>query len=200
MEPLLWSILLLVAALGLIALEIFIPSGGVLGILAALALIASLAVAFSGGAMTGTAMLIVTIVVVPTVLAVAVRWWPDTPIGRLIVLQTPDSEDDVLPDTPEYRSLNALVGKRGVAKTKMLPSGVIVIDDETHDAVADGMAVERGQPVRVTAVRANRIVVVLDDVVVVLDEDGQPTLDVTNDVLTQPAESLGIDSLDDPVA
>ena len=200
MEPLLWSILLLVAALGLIALEIFIPSGGVLGILAALALIASLAVAFTGGAMTGTAMLIVTIVVVPTVLAVAVRWWPDTPIGRLIVLQTPDSEDDVLPDTPEYRSLNALVGKRGVAKTKMLPSGVIVIDDETHDAVADGMAVERGQPVRVTAVRANRIVVVLDDVVVVLDEDGQPTLDVTNDVLTQPAESLGIDSLDDPVA
>ena len=200
MEPLLWSILLLVAALGLIALEIFIPSGGVLGILAALALIASLAVAFSGGAMTGTAMLIVTIVVVPTVLAVAVRWWPDTPIGRLIVLQTPDSEDDVLPDTPEYRSLNALVGKRGVAKTKMLPSGVIVIDDETHDAVADGMAVERGQPVRVTAVRANRIVVVLDDGVVVLDEDGQPTLDVTNDVLTQPAESLGIDSLDDPIA
>ena len=200
MEPLLWSILLLVAALGLIALEIFIPSGGVLGILAALALIASLAVAFSGGATTGIAMLIVTIVVVPTVLAVAVRWWPDTPIGRLIVLQTPDSEDDVLPDTPEYRSLNALVGKRGVAKTKMLPSGVIVIDDETHDAVADGMAVERGQPVRVTAVRANRIVVVLDDVVVVLDEDGQPTLDVTNDVLTQPAESLGIDSLDDPVA
>lgn len=199
MEPLLWSILLFVAALGLIALEIFIPSGGVLGILAALALIASLAVAFSGGTMTGTAMLIVTIVVVPTVLAVAVRWWPHTPIGRLIVLQTPESEDDVLPDTPEYRSLNALVGKRGVAKTKMLPSGVIVIDDETYDAMADGMAVERGQPIRVTAVRTNRILVVLDEGVVVLDEDGQPTLDDANDVLTRPAESLGIDSLDDPV-
>ena len=200
MEPLLWSILLFIAALGLIALEIFIPSGGVLGILAALALIASLAVAFSGGTMTGTAMLIVTIVVVPTVLAVAVRWWPHTPIGRLIVLQTPESEDDVLPDTPEYRSLNALVGKRGVAKTKMLPSGVIVIDDETYDAMADSMAVERGQPIRVIAVRTNRILVVLDEGVVVLDEDGQPTLDDANDVLTRPAESLGIDSLDDPVA
>ena len=200
MEPLLWSILLFIAALGLIALEIFIPSGGVLGILAALALIASLAVAFSGGTMTGTAMLIVTIVVVPTVLAVAVRWWPHTPIGRLIVLQTPESQDDVLPDTPEYRSLNALVGKRGVAKTKMLPSGVIVIDDETYDAMADSMAVERGQPIRVIAVRTNRILVVLDEGVVVLDEDGQPTLDDANDVLTRPAESLGIDSLDDPVA
>ena len=124
MEPLLWSILLFVAALGLIALEIFIPSGGVLGILAALALIASLAVAFSGGTMTGVTMLLVTIIVVPAMLALAVRWWPHTPIGRLIVLQTPESEDEVLPDTPEYRGLGSLVGKRGVAKTKMPESDV----------------------------------------------------------------------------
>jgi membrane-bound ClpP family serine protease len=191
MEPLLWSILLFVAALGLIALEIFIPSGGVLGILAALALIGSLAVAFSGGTMTGVTMLLVTIVVVPTALALAVRWWPHTPIGRLIVLQTPASEDDVLPDSPEYRGLGSLVGKRGTAKTKMLPSGVIVIDDQSYDAVADGMAVDPGQTVRVTAVRTNRIVVVLD-------EGGHPVVDGSNDVLTQPAESLGIDSLDDP--
>jgi membrane-bound ClpP family serine protease len=193
MEPLLWSILLFVAALGLIALEIFIPSGGVLSVLAALALIASLAVAFNGGMLTGTVMLIVAIVVIPAILAAAVRWWPETPIGRLIVLQRPESEDDVLPDTAEYRSLNALVGKRGVAKTKMLPSGVIVIDDESYDAVADGMAVEPGQPVRVTAVRTNRIVVVLD-------EGSRPAVDDANDVLTQPADSLGIDSLDDPVS
>lgn len=193
MEPLLWSILLFVAALGLIALEIFIPSGGVLGILAALALIASLVVAFSGGTTTGITMLITAIVVVPTMLAIAVRWWPHTPIGRLIVLQTPENEDDVLPDTPEYRSLGELIGKRGVAKTKMLPSGVIVIDDETYDAVADGMAVERGQSVRVTAVRTNRILVVLD-------EDDHRPLGDANDMLTQPAESLGIDSLDDPIA
>ena len=49
MDALLWSILLLLLGLALIALEVFVPSGGVLGVLAALALIASIVVAFSGG-------------------------------------------------------------------------------------------------------------------------------------------------------
>jgi membrane-bound ClpP family serine protease len=193
MEPLLWSILLLIAALGLIALEIFIPSGGVLGILAALAVIASLAVAFTGGMMTGTIMMLVTIVLVPLVVAGAVRWWPHTPIGRLLVLGVPASEDEVLPDTPEYRTLGELVGKRGVAKTKMLPSGTVLIDGETHDALSDGMAVDAGQPIRVTAIRANRIVVVLDDSGDWHERDGGD-----GDELAQSAESLGLLSLEDP--
>jgi hypothetical protein len=45
----------------------------------------------------------------------------------------------------------------------------------------------------VTAIRANRIVVVLD-------EGDYPVLDDANDVLTRSAESLGIESLDDPLA
>ncbi len=193
MEPLIWSLLLLVAALGLIALEIFIPSGGVLGILAALAVVASLAVAFTDGIMTGTIMMVVTIFVVPLVVAGAVRWWPHTPIGRMLVLGVPASEDEVLPDTPEHRVLGELVGKRGVAKTKMLPSGTVLIDGETHDALSDGMAIERGQAIRVTTVRANRIVVVLDD------EASWHERSVSgNDVLAQSAESLGIQSLDEP--
>jgi membrane-bound ClpP family serine protease len=193
MEPLIWSLLLLVAALGLIALEIFIPSGGVLGILAALAVVASLAVAFTGGIMTGTIMMVVTIVVVPLVVAGAVRWWPHTPIGRMLVLGVPASEDEVLPDTPEYRALGELVGKRGVAKTKMLPSGIVLIDGEAHDALSDGMAIERGQAIRVTAVRANRIVVVLDD-----EASWHERAVSGDDVLAQSAESLGIPSLDEP--
>ena len=59
-DALLWSILLLALGLGLIALELLVPSGGVLGILAALAIIASIAVAFSGGWVTGVIMLVAT--------------------------------------------------------------------------------------------------------------------------------------------
>ena len=192
MEPLLWSVLLLVAAMGLIALEIFFPSGGVLGVLAALAVVASLAVAFTGGMMTGTIMMVVTIVVVPLVVAGAVRWWPHTPIGRMIVLGIPASDDEVLPDTAEYH-LGELVGKRGVAKTKMLPSGVVLIDGDAYDASSDGTAIDPGQPIRVIAVRANRIVVLLDD-----NGDRYGSAASGTDVLAQSAESLGIQSLDDP--
>ncbi len=188
-DALLWSISLLVLGLGLIALELFIPSGGVLGILAALAIIGSIAVAFSGGWVTGVIMLIATMLILPVVLAAAIHYWPRTPIGRMILLETPRSEDEVLSDTLEHRKLKDLIGKRGVAKTKMLPSGAVVIDGRVYDAIGESMAIDPGQPIRVTAVRTNRIVVVLDDNPVELSSE-------SSDVLAQPARDLGLDSLD----
>jgi membrane-bound ClpP family serine protease len=190
-DALLWSILLLLLGLGLIALELFIPSGGVLGILAALAIIASLAVAFSGGWVTGVCMLLATMVILPVVLAAAVHYWPRTPIGRLIMLETPQSEDEVLSDTPQHRHLKDLIGKRGVAKTKMLPSGAIVIEGRVYDAFSEGMAIEPGQPVRVTAIRTNRVAVVLDDAPA--DRFAE-----NSEMLAQPAQNLGLESLEQP--
>jgi len=182
-DALLWSILLLVLGLGLIALELFVPSGGVLGILAALAIIASIAVAFSGGWVTGVIMLVATMLILPLALAAAIHYWPRTPIGRMILLETPQSEEEVLPDRPEHRKLQDLIGKCGVAKTKMLPSGAVVIEGRVYDAIGEGMAIDPGQPVRVTAVRTNRIVVVLDD-------NPRELLSETADMLAQPARNL----------
>lgn len=191
-DALLWSILLLLLGLGLIALELFIPSGGVLGILAALAIIGSLAVAFSGGWVTGVSMLIATMVILPVVLAAAVHYWPRTPIGRLIMLQTPQSGDDVLSDTPQHQQLKDLIGKRGVAKTKMLPSGAIMIEGRVYDAFSEGMAIDPGQLVRVTAIRTNRVVVVLDDA-------PADRLAESSDMLAQPAGNLGLESWEQPL-
>jgi len=190
-DALLWSILLLALGLGLIALELFVPSGGVLGILAALAIIASIAVAFSGGWVTGVVMLLATMLILPVVLAAAIHYWPRTPIGRAILLETPQNEEEVLPDTPEHRKLKELIGKRGTAKTKMLPSGAVVIDGRVYDAIGEGMAIDPGQPVRVTAVRTNRIVVVLDD-------SPRAVASESADVLAQPARNLGLESWDQP--
>ncbi len=191
-DALLWSIVLLLLGVGLIALELFIPSGGILGILAALAIIASLAVAFSGGWVLGVSMLLATLLILPLVLAAAIHYWPRTPIGRLIMLETPQSEDEVLSDTPQHRQLKDLIGKRGTAKTKMLPSGAIVIEGRVYDAFSEGMAIDPGQPVRVTAVRTNRLAVVLDDAPLDRVTDGA-------DVLAQPARDLGLESLEQPL-
>ena len=191
MDALLWSLLLLVVGLAFIVLEVFIPSGGVLSILAAVAIIGSLVMAFSGGWVPGVIMTVTMMIVLPLVVAGVIRWWPHTPIGRLIVLETPESEDEVLPDSPEYRDLKLLVGRRGVARTKMLPSGAVTIDGNVYDALADGMAIDPGQPILVTAIRTNRLIVVADDRIV----DAPPAPD---DPLAQPAEPLGFDSLDGP--
>ena len=190
MDALFWSIILLVVGIGLVTMELFIPSGGILSVLAALAVAASLVVAFGGGLSAGAVMLAVTLLVMPLVFAAAVRWWPYTPLGRQMVLHAPEREADVLPDTPEYQGLPALIGRRGVAKTKMLPSGAVVIDGRIYDAVSEGMAIDPGQPVRVKAVRMNRIVVAP------VRPGTVPPISEVADMLDEPADKFGLESLE----
>jgi membrane-bound serine protease (ClpP class) len=191
-DALFWPMMLLIIGLGLVLLEALVPSGGVLTILAIMAMIGSIVVGFLNGTGTGIVMMCTTMVIVPALIAALIRWWPQTPIGRMMVLHLPESEEEVLPDTPEHRRLKDLVGQRGAAKTKMLPSGAVIVDGEVFDAVTDGVAVEPGQPIRVVAVRANRVVVTLDD------QSMTPLADQGDDVLSQPAESLGLGSLEEP--
>ncbi len=107
MEMFIWPTLLLLLGVAVIFLEIFIPSGGILSVLAACAIIASIVVAFSEGFLVGTLMLLVATVLVPVVIALAIRSWPHTPLGRLILIKRPESESEVLPDTEEYHLRNA---------------------------------------------------------------------------------------------
>jgi membrane-bound serine protease (ClpP class) len=112
-------------------------------------------------------------------------------MGRRLLLDVRSGEE-MLPDTPERRKLAQLVGKLGVAKTLMLPSGAVVIEGRTIDALSEGMSIEAGQRVRVVAVHGSRVVVRPAD-----DNEELPPDDV--DVLSRPIESLGIESLEDPL-
>jgi membrane-bound serine protease (ClpP class) len=190
MDPLAWSALLLFLGLLLVTLEVFVPSGGVLGFLSIGSLLAGICLAFyRGGPEMGFLFLAITAVAVPTALVLAFRWWPKTPMGRRLLLGVPSSEE-VLPDSPQRRTLRQMVGKFGVAKTVMLPSGAVLIEGQTIDALSEGMPIEAGQRVRVIEVRGNRVVV--------RPADDQPSK--ADDVLSQPIESLGLDSIDDPLA
>jgi membrane-bound ClpP family serine protease len=193
MEMVVWSILLLLLGLGLIFLEIFVPSGGLLSCLSALAIVASLVVAFLGGIQFGVLMLGITSVVLPTIVALALKWWPHTPIGRLILIQRPKSPDDVLPESEEYRGLEELVGRRGKTRSCMMPSGAVRIENRTYDAISEGMPIDAGQWVEVIDVRTHRIVVRPAHGEAPPSPDAAPS----EDVLSRPIDSLGID---DPLA
>jgi membrane-bound ClpP family serine protease len=189
-DPLIWSALLLLLGLTLVIVEVFVPSGGILGMLSVGSMVASIALAFyHKGVEVGLIFLIVTSVAVPTALVLAFRYWPHTPMGRRLLLKVPRG-DDLLPDTPQRRKLRELVGKLGVAKTLMLPSGAVVVDGRTIDALSEGMAIDAGQQVRVIEVRGSRVVV----------RPAEGTEAPSDDMLSQPIESLGLDSLEDPLA
>ena len=199
MEPLFWSLLLLLLGIFLIVLEVFIPSGGVLSVLAAVSVVAAVCVAFTGGMVQGASVLLAATLLVPLVIAAAIRWWPQTPMGRMILIPRPKSERDVLPDGKPYREREQLVGRFGRAKTPMLPSGAIVVGGRTFDAVSLGMAIEPGVPVKVVAIRTNRIVVAPaeEHQLQAARADDETAAE---DVLSRPIDSLGLDPLDDPLA
>ena len=194
MDPLFWSVILLFVGLLLMSLEVFVPSGGILGFLSAATVLAAIGTAFyNRGIETGLLFVLVAVLAVPAVLATAFRYWPQTPMGRRVLLEVP-TEQEVLPNTPQRRALRQLVGKVGVAKSMMLPSGAVKVDGMTVDAVSDGTAIEAGQRVRVIEVHGNRVVVSLTDDA--LDEGSAEDRD-PNDILSQPIESLGLE--DEPL-
>ena len=195
MEPYFWPMLLLILGIVLVFLEVFVPSGGILGLLAGCSVLASIVVAFSDGLVTGTVVLAVAILVVPLVVVSAVKWWPHTPLGKLVLAKRPESEDEVLPDTEEYHR-EEMIGTTGVAKSDLLPSGDVQIDGRIYDAVSAGMAIGRGEPVKVVAVEIQRLVVRP----LAQSETDSTERHGSDDVLSTPIDSLGIEPFEDPLA
>jgi membrane-bound ClpP family serine protease len=196
MDLWIWSVVMLLGGVGIVCLEAFVPSGGILGILAALCFIGAIVVAFMKNAQTGYIMMGLTTLIVPAVIAAVIHWWPHTPIGKRILIQPPEHPDDVLPDIAEFRDLKLLVGRRGRSTTKMLPGGTISIDRHTYEAMSLGMPIEENMPVEVVEVRMNRLVVRpsarLDDEPNVTNSSRS-----ADDILSRPIDSLG---LEDPLA
>ena len=187
------ALFLLLAGLCILALELFLPSAGMLGILAGCIILTSVVMAFMTDSMSGMIFLVVALLVIPAMLFLMIKIWPHTPIGRRL-LTDDDTLTDVLPQGEFYDRGN-LAGKVGVAKSKMLPSGQVVIEGKKYDAVSDGFAIEVGDQVKVVAVKENRIYVQP-----YADDNASQNQDVTEsetqdqDVLNQPIEKFDLDT------
>lgn len=189
LDPLAWSILLMLLGCALVVLEVFIPSGGMLSVLSGAAFIGSIFIAFQRSPMTGLAFVLTTVVAVPVALGLAFKYWPKTPFGKAFLGELP-REEEVAPEDPR----RSLLGRVGVARSKMLPSGAVEVDGQMVDAVTQGQAVDPGQYVVVVEVGANRVIVRP------AKEGERPSHTKPEDLLSRPIEELGIDSLGDPLA
>lgn len=140
--------------LGVIVVEIFVPSFGLLAALAAGLLLYSLYLVFTtisvnmGLVFVGVDIFIIPVVLVLGFKALGASSWS--------LHKTLSRDDGVASQSPD---LAAWVGKNGVAVTNLRPSGTVMIGDTRLDAVTDGDYVSSGTPVRVTLVSGNRMVV-----------------------------------------
>ena len=159
MNTLLWVVTLLLLGLGVMVLEVFVPSGGILGFVSILALVAAVATAFlEQGATAGMASLAVVVLAVPSVLAVAFRWFPETPLGRRVLPPAPEAAD-VLPDLERRRHVRDLVGHSGRTVSELLPWGRVEIAGETVEAMSEGGPIEAGAVVEAVGVQGTALIV-----------------------------------------
>jgi len=159
-----WGGILLAVALVLLFVELFVPSGGLIGVVAGIAAIASV-VAFArydttlGIAMGGAYFLLT-----PIIIWAMFKFWITSPITRKLILgaeeMDPDSEGASRADQARKErlaQLQALIGAEGVAITPLRPVGVVKIEGERVDALAETGVVDSGETIVVTDVYDNQV-------------------------------------------
>jgi len=136
-------------------LEAFIPSGGLISVVAAICVIASIVLAFANvSALAGVVFLCAAMVLVPTALVLAFRFFRKSRIGKRFTLQSTEA-GYVAQDMRETE----LVGQTGVAVSMLRPSGEARIGGRKYDVVTEGEIVSKGAAIEVRHVEGNRIVV-----------------------------------------
>ena len=154
--------ILLIVGLFLLALELMIPSFGMIGILSAISLLISAWSAWQawwgtspGFFWTYAAFWLLGI---PSVLGGVLFLLQNTALGDHIVLRGPAADPPV--GNPQNRNpLQSLVGKVGTTASLLTPGGMVMINNERFHAESLGMIIESGSPVQVVDVRGNRLVV-----------------------------------------
>ena len=157
MYPILWTFLFFCLAFIAAVLEMFIPSGSVFGILTLAFLIASIVFSFQISVLFGSLYTLFVCLLVPFFLWSALRIWPNTWIGRRILLAP--EEDPALFLNNDQQMLKQLIGKQGIAKSKMLLGGLIEIEGCRYSAVSDAEPIELGDLVRVIRIEGSCIIV-----------------------------------------
>ena len=151
MDPMLvWGLLLLGVAALLGVMEFFIPSAGIIGIVALVVAIAGVICLWTYETAWGVTGMLSVLVIAPTATYFGFKVLPYTPIGKGLILSNAE------PDGPEAAGTNAshamrvaLIGQEGAAQTDLRPIGVVKIEGQRHDAVAESGYIASGARVRV---------------------------------------------------
>ncbi|MBL0922524.1 MAG: NfeD family protein [Phycisphaerales bacterium] len=156
-EPMLWWGLGLFGAAALVVLlEMFVPSGGILAALSTGLAIAGVVSFWRHSPAWGLTSLAALLTLGPLVTAFMLKIYPDTFIGRRMILGGDGPEDGPAPET-DADDASALVGAEGVAATDLRPVGTIRIDGKRVEALAEVGMIEAGARVRVVSVEGTRI-------------------------------------------
>lgn len=171
--------ILLAVGVAVALLELFIPSGGLLALTAAAALVGSVACFWVHDAAWGVGALLLYLAGSPVAILVGLKIWTHTPLARRMVLGDGRADDDEhewdrSPRAQEPADqvirvgvgasgsrmpLEALLGQTGTALTPMRPVGFIRVAGERIEAHAESGMIDTGTRVTVVECDGARVIV-----------------------------------------
>lgn len=158
---LLIAILLFLAAMVIFAIDLMIPSGGLLiGVTGCFAFAAVL-VAFRHSNNAGLWMLISTLGAAPLMMWAFLHLWPKTPLGRRMTSPPEPAGKFVWSDAAKSKDSHSLIGSVGIALGEMIPSGLVQIGDQSFEAFSESGPIDAGKKVRVVRLDIGRLVVAI---------------------------------------
>lgn len=157
MSTLAWPLLLLALGLLLLIGEVFIPSGGLIGLSALFCLFLSLWQAFHQSTALGLKFVLAECLLLPVALVIAVHLWPKMPLAKRVFLTPPNPEE--IEVSHSQQRLDHLVGQLGRALTPLRPSGLVDFDGRRLDGLAEEGLIPAGALVQAIRVRGAQLVV-----------------------------------------
>lgn len=148
---LLWGLGLLAASLLLIVIEVFVPSGGLIALVAAGCAIGGIVALFRYHPWWGVIGIAVLLILAPMAFSFAIRVWPSTPLGRRMLGERSPEEIEAARERErrQHEELRALIGQQGTVLTDLRPVGLVQIGNRRYDAISETGYVRAGQRVRV---------------------------------------------------
>lgn len=156
-----WAILLFAAALVLLFLELFVPSGGLIGVLAGAAAFGGVIMLFAIDTDFGLIGAIVVGAAIPFCIYLGIKMFPHTFVARWLTLKNPaplpvDEDGDGEPDPAPRPSARPedlpAVGATGQAVGDLRPVGACLIDGKRIECLADESTIDAGSAIKVVAV------------------------------------------------
>jgi len=152
-----FAVFLYIVCSGLIIAEVFVPSGGLISIVALLCLGVGVGIFFKQSTTAGIIGIVVAIIMIPSVVIFAYKMFPQTRFGRAVLLAPPHREaGDAVRDTDD---LKGLLGAEGVVLTPLRPVGTCDFAGKRYECVAESGFVEKDKTVKVIHVEGTQLTV-----------------------------------------
>ena len=149
------TIILFVIGIILIVAEFFLP-GGIAGGLGIGAILGSIMLAGGDMMQMGISVLIALLIAAATVIIFVKVFGKKMKFFNKIILNDSTSTENGYVSNANRLDL---IGKEGVTKTPLRPSGTVIVEEERIDAVTEGGFIKAGEKVKIVKVEGSRIVV-----------------------------------------